>query len=61
MKVKELVNKIGDFGTSPHIYIQKGGYIIGSGRIDKVREQYGEMTIYNFIAADRGEIKIFVK
>lgn len=57
MKVKELVNKIGDFGTSPHIYIQLGNCIIGAGNPDKVREQYGEMGIYSFIAANRGQIK----
>lgn len=61
MKVKELVNKIGDFGTNPYIYIQKGGCIIGGGRPDKVREQYGDMGIHSFIAANRGQIKIFVK
>ena len=61
MKVKELVNKIGDFGTSPHIYIQKGNCIIGGWSPYKVCEQYGEMGIYSFIAANRGQIKIFVK
>lgn len=61
MKVKELVNKISDFGTNPYVYIQKGGCIIGGGSPDKVREQYGEMGIYSFVAANRGQIKIFVK
>lgn len=59
MKVKELVNKIADFGTSPHVYMQKEG-IIGCGKPDVVNT-FGEMTVNSFIAAGRGQIKIFVK
>lgn len=60
MKVKDLVNKIADFGTSPHVYIQKEG-IIGGGKPDDVVNTFGEMTVNSFIAAGRGQIKIFVK
>lgn len=61
MKVKELVNKIADFGTSPHVYMQKEGIIIGGGKPDDVVNTFGEMTVNSFIAAGRGQIKIFVK
>lgn len=60
MEVKELVNKIADFGTSPHVYIQKEGIIIGGGKPDVVNT-FGEMTVNSFIADGRGQIKIFVK
>lgn len=59
MKVKELVSKVGNFGTNPHIYIQKGGSILGGGSPDDVAERFGTMNVESFIAANRGEIKIF--
>lgn len=61
MKVKELVNKIGDFGTKPYIYIQKRGSIIGGGKPDEVCERFSEMKVCNFIAENRGQIKIFIE
>lgn len=61
MKVKEFVNKIGDFGTKPYIYIQKKGSIIGDGKPDEIYKQFGEMEVCSFIAANRGQIKIFIK
>lgn len=61
MKVKELVNKIGDFGTNPYIYIQKSSSIIGGGKPDEVCKQFGKMKVCSFIAANRGQIKIFIK
>ncbi len=61
MKVKELVNKVNDFGTNPHIYIQKGGSIIGGGKPDEVSENFGGMKVCSFIAVNRGQIKVFVE
>lgn len=61
MKVKELVNKIGNFGTKPHVYIQKSGNIIGDGKPDEVCKRFGEMKVCTFIAVDCGQIKIFVE
>ena len=61
MKVKELANKIGDFGTKPYIYIQEKSSIIGGGKPEEVCERFGEMKVYNFIAVNRGQIKIFIE
>lgn len=61
MKVKELAGKVNDFGTHPHIYIQRGGSIIGGGNPDDVSEKFGELRVNSFIAAGCGEIKIYVK
>lgn len=60
MKVKELVSKVGNFGTNPHIYIQKCGSIIGGGTPDEVSEKFGKLTVNSFIAANCGEIKVYV-
>lgn len=61
MKVKELVNKISDFGTNPYVYVQERGNIIGKWKPYEVSERFGEMTICSFIATNRGQIKMFVK
>ncbi len=61
MRIKDFANKIGDFGTKPYIYIQKSGSIIGGGKPDEVCKRFGEMKVYSFIAANRGQIKIFIK
>lgn len=61
MKVKELVNKVADFGTNPHIYIQKGGSILGGGKPDDVSGNFGELKVNSFIAAGCGQIKVFVE
>lgn len=61
MKVKELTSKIADFGTNPYVYVQNRGSIIGGGTPDEVSERFGELKINTFIAADRGQIKIYVE
>lgn len=61
MKVKELVGKVADFGTHPHIYIQKGGSIIGGGKPDEVSANFGELKVNSFIAANCGQIKVYVE
>ena len=61
MKVKELVGKVADFGTHPHIYIQKGGGIIGGGKPDEVSANFGELKVNSFIAANCGQIKVYVE
>ena len=61
MKVKELVNKVADFGTNPHICIQRGGSIIGGGTPSEVSENFGGMKVNSFVAVDCGEIRIFAE
>lgn len=61
MKVKELAGKVNDFGTNPYIYIQRGGSILGGGKPDEVSENFGGLTVNSFIAANCGQIKIYVK
>ncbi len=61
MKVKELTNKIGDFGTHPRVYIQECGSILGSGAPEQIEARYGERRVASFIAPARGEIKIFIE
>lgn len=60
MKVKDLVNKIGDFGTCPKIYIQRGSSILGGGNPHDIAERFGTMKVESFIVPGRGVIKIFV-
>lgn len=37
------------------------GSIIGGGKPDEIYKQFGEMEVCSFIAANRGQIKIFIK
>ncbi len=60
MKVRDLTRHMGDFGTHPKVYIQKGGSILGGGTPDEVEDKYGKLTVASFIASNMGQIKIFV-
>lgn len=61
MIVKELTEKIADFGTRPYIYVQNRESIIGGGTPDEISERFGELKVCTFIAVNRGQIKIYVE